>query len=171
MCCPFSLTLLPHSKCVHFLPTPSNFLWYQLSVLRVSSILTLTGNSTDPTDQGLCSIRLPPLQMPIASSRCPGYTQLLFDLTTNQFPMMHPILIQLLVRIVHRTQGDTYIDQCIIKEMIWQMNNRQVKRYKHRSVFRPCGGVMHRLPSMWMCSPTQKLSQPCTIRILWRLPQ
>ena len=119
-----ALTPLPHSQ--HFwhqrcgvFPHANQFSVTQQGVLQFNSILTpatrdsvrshrlrAQSHETAPTPP----IPTTKIQMPITSSRPPGYPHLLSDLATNwRFPWRLPPWIQLFARVAHRTQRHIYL--------------------------------------------------------------
>ena len=121
-------------------------------------------------------MRLPWLQMPVTSSKCPEYPQLLSHLATGQTVPWPPPWIPLFARTAHRTQGNIYLLYLSIKRCDKEYRWREIHWVRSGKVLGTAasacmelgGGGCH-LPDTWMSSPTWKIFETNTLNNLWGL--
>ena len=113
-----------------------------------NSILTLTclEKASIPQVKGSVPLNCPPLQMPVSSSRTPGYPWFLSDLATNQrFPQYPPWVW--FATVAHRTQSNTFMYQ-FIKGYDLESTSEQPDKKKHKVRSESIQG-MGELLSLW----------------------
>ena len=90
-------------------------LWHQLGVLKFNSILILSAwrQHQIPQVKGSVPWDFPAPQVPVISSRSPGYPQLVQLGYRLKIPMTSSVLEWLFGRTAHRIEGNTYVYQFI----------------------------------------------------------
>ena len=170
MCFSFTLILLPHSQ--HF--------WHQTcwgySYTKQFCETSWVSCNSDTIYLIKDSVpwHFPWLQMPVTSSRSPGYPQFLSNLATDQRFPWPPPWIRLFARTAHRTQGNIYLLYQSIKRCDKGYRWTEIRRVRSGRVLSTGASVsmelrMCHLPGTWMCSPTWKLFGTNTFDILWGL--